>query len=46
MKIMHPKNEGALNIIIVGCGQIGKNLAEQLNEQGNNITVIDLTPPP
>ena len=44
MKIMHPKNEGALNIIIVGCGQIGKNLAEQLNEQGNNITVIDFDP--
>lgn len=38
------KNEGAMNIIIVGCGQIGQNLAEQLAEQGNNITVIDISP--
>ncbi len=33
-----------MNIIIVGCGKIGQNLAEQLNEKGNNITVIDLSP--
>lgn len=32
-----------MNIIIVGCGKIGENLAEQLNEQGNNITVIDIS---
>jgi trk system potassium uptake protein TrkA len=31
-----------LNIIIVGCGKVGEALAEQLNEEGNNITVIDL----
>jgi len=31
-----------LNIIIVGCGKVGQVLAEQLNEEGNNITVIDL----
>jgi len=30
-----------MNIIIVGCGQIGKNLAEELSGEGNNITVID-----
>ncbi|MBO5884111.1 MAG: Trk system potassium transporter TrkA [Clostridia bacterium] len=30
-----------MNIIIVGCGKVGQNLAEQLNEEGNNITVID-----
>lgn len=30
-----------MNIIIVGCGQVGSALAEQLNERGNNITVID-----
>ena len=29
-----------MNIIIVGCGQVGRALAEQLNED-NNITVID-----
>jgi len=30
-----------MNIIIVGCGKVGYALAEQLNEDGNNITVID-----
>ena len=31
-----------MNIIIVGCGKIGQNLAEQLGAEGNNITVIDI----
>ncbi|MBQ4112804.1 MAG: Trk system potassium transporter TrkA [Clostridia bacterium] len=30
-----------MNIMIVGCGKVGQALAEQLNEDGNNITVID-----
>ncbi len=30
-----------MNIMIVGCGKVGTTLAEQLNEEGNNITVID-----
>ena len=30
-----------MNIIIVGCGKVGQALADQLNEEGNNITVID-----
>ncbi len=30
-----------MNIIIVGCGQVGATLAEQLNEKDNNITVVD-----
>ena len=30
-----------MNIIIVGCGQVGRALAEQLNEKDNNITVVD-----
>ena len=30
-----------MNIIIVGCGQVGRALAEQLSESDNNITVID-----
>ena len=30
-----------MNILIVGCGKVGQTLAEQLNEKGNNITVID-----
>ena len=31
-----------MNIIIVGCGKVGRVLAEQLNEAGNNITVVDI----
>ena len=33
-----------MNIIIVGCGKVGQALAEQLNDEGNNITVIDTVP--
>ena len=33
-----------MDIIIVGCGKVGQTLAEPLNEEGNNITVIDLLP--
>lgn len=32
-----------MNIIIVGCGKVGQTLAEQLNEEGNNITVVDVS---
>ncbi len=32
-----------MNIIIIGCGKVGQALAEQLSEQGNNITIIDLS---
>ena len=31
-----------MNIIIVGCGKVGRVLAERLNEQGNSITVVDI----
>ncbi len=30
-----------MNIIIIGCGNVGETLAVQLNEEGNNITVVD-----
>ncbi len=30
-----------MNIIIVGCGKVGRTLAEQLNKDGNDIVVID-----
>ncbi len=33
-----------MNIIIVGCGKVGQALAEQLNEESNDITVIDMLP--
>lgn len=32
-----------MNIIIVGCGQVGTNLAAQLGAEGNNITVVDMS---
>ena len=32
-----------MNIIIVGCGQVGTALAAQLGAEGNNITVIDMS---
>ncbi len=31
-----------MEIIIVGCGKVGEALADELNEEGNNITVVDL----
>lgn len=30
-----------MKIIIVGCGKVGQTLAEQLDKEGNDITVID-----
>jgi len=38
----HKKTDSSMNIIIVGCGKIGENLAEQLGAEGNNITVVDI----
>ena len=31
-----------MDIIIVGCGKVGQTLAQELNEEKNNITVIDI----
>ena len=31
-----------MKIIIVGCGMVGRSLARELNEEGNDITVIDI----
>lgn len=31
-----------MNVIIVGCGKVGEMLAEQLNGEGNNVTVVDV----
>jgi len=33
-----------LNIIIVGCGKVGEELAGRLNDEGDNVTVIDVDP--
>ena len=31
-----------MNVIIVGCGRVGQTLAEKLNSDGNEVTVIDM----
>ena len=31
-----------MKIIIIGCGRVGQNLAEKLNADGNNVTVVDM----
>lgn len=33
-----------MQIIVVGCGNVGATLAEQLSKEGHNITVIDMKP--
>ena len=33
-----------MKIIIVGCGRVGQTLAEKLCDDGNEITVVDLSP--
>ena len=33
-----------MNIIIAGCGKVGSALAQQLNDEGHNITMIDIDP--
>lgn len=33
-----------MNIIIVGCGKVGTTLAQQLDSEGHDITVIDTNP--
>ncbi len=33
-----------MKIIIVGCGKVGEALAEELNDEGNDITVVDQNP--
>ena len=32
-----------MKIIIVGCGRVGQTLAEKLNNDGNDVTVIDMS---
>ena len=33
-----------MQIIIVGCGKVGSTLAEQLQEEDTDITLIDINP--
>ena len=33
-----------MQIIIVGCGKVGRTLAEQLQEEDTDITLIDINP--
>jgi len=32
-----------MNIIIVGCGSVGRTLAQKLNADGNDVTVVDMS---
>lgn len=32
-----------MHIIIIGCGRVGRTLAEKLNNDGNDVTVIDMS---
>ena len=32
-----------MKILIVGCGKVGQTLAEKLNKDGNDVTVIDMS---
>ncbi|MBO4939736.1 MAG: NAD-binding protein, partial [Clostridia bacterium] len=32
-----------MNVIIVGCGRVGHTLAEKLNADGNEVTVVDMS---
>ncbi len=32
-----------MKIIIVGCGRVGESLAEKLNDDGNDVTVVDMS---
>lgn len=32
-----------MNIVIVGCGRVGHTLAEKLNGDGNEVTVMDMS---
>ena len=32
-----------MNVIIVGCGRVGQTLAEKLNSDGNEVTIIDMS---
>ena len=34
--------DACMKIIIVGCGRVGRALVQQLNEEGNDITAIDV----
>lgn len=42
MGIMSQKNKTrGLQIIIVGCGKVGRTLVEQLSKEGHDITIVD-----
>lgn len=40
----HNNDKDGLNIIIVGCGKVGRALVEQLSKEGHFITIIDKNP--
>jgi trk system potassium uptake protein TrkA len=34
----------AVNVLIVGCGRVGSRLAQELDEEGHSVTIIDNNP--
>ncbi|MBQ4087357.1 MAG: Trk system potassium transporter TrkA [Clostridia bacterium] len=45
MSAFHTKNEEkGLEIMIVGCGKVGRTLVSRLSDEGHNITVVDKRP--
>ncbi|HEY48421.1 MAG TPA: TrkA family potassium uptake protein [Dehalococcoidia bacterium] len=33
-----------MNVVIMGCGRVGAKLAEMLDAEGHNVTILDLDP--
>ena len=33
-----------MQIIVVGCGKVGRSIISQLTQEDNNVTVIDINP--
>ena len=33
-----------MNVLIVGCGRVGSELAHSVSEQGHNVTIVDVNP--
>lgn len=33
-----------MNVVIMGCGRVGARLASMMNEEGHNVTILDIEP--
>src|SRR5215472_16180171 len=39
-----PYNRGPVKILIVGCGRVGSRLAQELDDEGHDVTIVDSNP--